>query len=83
VKVLPDFTPYAGAAEAAARAKYDEMRELIHPRVELAMLYSYLGDLSDYPIDGPVPEAKEGVPIRGLGAGLARMPRRESNSRSV
>jgi alkanesulfonate monooxygenase SsuD/methylene tetrahydromethanopterin reductase-like flavin-dependent oxidoreductase (luciferase family) len=80
VKVLPGFTPYVGRTEAVARAKYDEMRGLIHPRVGLAILYNYLGDLSDHSIDGPVPEPGDDVPIRSIGAGLARMARRDNMS---
>ncbi len=80
VKILPGFTPYVGATEAAARAKYDAMRGLIHPRVGLAILYNYLGDLSHHPIEGPVPVPGDDVPLRSMGAGLARMARSESMS---
>jgi alkanesulfonate monooxygenase SsuD/methylene tetrahydromethanopterin reductase-like flavin-dependent oxidoreductase (luciferase family) len=80
LKVLPGFTPYVGRTEAAARAKYDELRGLIHPRVGLAILYNYLGDLSAYPLDGPVPDPGDDVPIRSMGAGLARMARNDNMS---
>ena len=78
VKVLPGFTPYVGRTEAEARAKYDEMRGLIHPRVGLAILYNYLGDLSDHSIDDPVPEPADDVPIRSIGASLARKAARDN-----
>jgi FMN-dependent oxidoreductase (nitrilotriacetate monooxygenase family) len=78
VKVLPGFTPYVGRTEAEARAKYDEMRGLIHPRVGLAILYNYLGDLNDHSIDDPVPEPSDDVPIRSIGASLARKARRDN-----
>ncbi len=58
----------------------DDMRELIHPRVGLAILYNYLGDLSAYPIDGPVPEPGDDVPIRSIGASLAEMAWRDNMS---
>jgi FMN-dependent oxidoreductase (nitrilotriacetate monooxygenase family) len=80
VKVLPGFTPYVGRTEAEARAKYDEMRRLIHPKVGLAILFNSLGDLSAYPIDGPVPDPGGDVPIRSMGAGLVAMARRENMS---
>ena len=32
------------------------MQDLIDPKVGLAQLAASLGDLSDYPLDGPVPE---------------------------
>ena len=80
VKVLPGFTPYVGRTEAEARGKYDEMRRLIHPKVGLAVLYNSLGDLSAYPIDGPVPEPGGDVRIRSIGNGLLEMARRDNMS---
>ncbi len=78
IKVLPGFTPYVGRTEAEARAKYDEMRRLIHPKVGLAVLFNSLGDLSAYPIDGPVPDPSEDVRIRSIGPGLVDMARRDN-----
>jgi alkanesulfonate monooxygenase SsuD/methylene tetrahydromethanopterin reductase-like flavin-dependent oxidoreductase (luciferase family) len=80
VLVLPGFTPYVGRTEAEARAKYDAMRELIHPKVGLAILYNYLGDLSGYPLDGPVPEPSGDVRLRSIGSGVVQMARREKMS---
>jgi FMN-dependent oxidoreductase (nitrilotriacetate monooxygenase family) len=80
VKVLPGFTPYVGRTEAEARAKYDEMRQLIHPKVGLAILYNSLGDLSAYPIDGPVPEPGSDIRIRSIGNSLFELARRDNLS---
>jgi FMN-dependent oxidoreductase (nitrilotriacetate monooxygenase family) len=80
IKVLPGFTPYVGRTEAEARAKYDEMRELIHPKVGLAVLFNYLGDLSAYPVDGPVPEPPADVRLRSIALGLVDMARRDKMS---
>jgi FMN-dependent oxidoreductase (nitrilotriacetate monooxygenase family) len=77
VLVLPGFTPYVGRTEAEARAKYDAMQGLIHPKVGLAILYNYLGDLSGYPIDGPVPEPTGDVRLRSLAGGVVQMALRE------
>lgn len=77
VLVLPGFTPYVGRTEAEARAKYDAMRQLIHPKVGLAILYNYLGDLSAYPLDGPVPEPTGDVRLRSIGSGVVQMALRE------
>jgi FMN-dependent oxidoreductase (nitrilotriacetate monooxygenase family) len=77
VKVLPGFTPYVGRTEIEARAKYDAMRRLIHPTVGLAILFNSLGDLSGYPIDGPVPEPAGDMPIRSIGTSLLEMARRD------
>ncbi|HEX3953454.1 MAG TPA: LLM class flavin-dependent oxidoreductase, partial [Stellaceae bacterium] len=80
VKILPGFTPYVGRTEAEARAKYDQMRRLIHPKVGLAILYNYCGDLSGYPVDGPVPEANPDTPIRSIASGVLDMARRDKLS---
>jgi N-acetyl-S-(2-succino)cysteine monooxygenase len=80
VKILPGFTPYVGRTESKARAKYDQMRKLIHPKVGLAILYNYCGDLSAYPVDGPVPEPAADVPIRSIGQGVLEMARRDKLS---
>jgi len=80
VKILPGFTPYVGRTESEARAKYDEMRRLIHPKVGLAILYAYCGDLSGFPIDGPVPEPRGDVPLRSIGGAVLEMARRDKLS---
>jgi FMN-dependent oxidoreductase (nitrilotriacetate monooxygenase family) len=80
VKILPGFTPYVGRTEAEARAKQDEMRRLIHPKVGLAVLYNYLGDLSGYSVDDPVPEPDANVRIRSIGRGLYEKAQREKLS---
>jgi FMN-dependent oxidoreductase (nitrilotriacetate monooxygenase family) len=78
VKVLPGFTPYVGRTEAEARAKYDEMKALIHPKVGLAVLFNSMGDLSDYPVDGPVPDPGDSTRIRSISRGLVAMARRDN-----
>jgi FMN-dependent oxidoreductase (nitrilotriacetate monooxygenase family) len=80
VMVLPGFTPYVGRTESEARAKYDAMRRLIHPKVGLAILYNSLGDLSAFPIDGPVPEPGGDMRIRSIGNGLYEMATRDKLS---
>ena len=75
--ILPGFTPYVGRTEAEARAKYDEMRALIHPKAGLALLYTYCGDLSGYDLDAPVPEPRDDARVRSLGTGIVRMAQRE------
>lgn len=61
VLVMPGLLPVVGRTRAEAQAKYDELMELIDPVVGLASLYDRLGDLSDYPLDGPVPEPRDPV----------------------
>ena len=80
VKILPGFTPYVGRSESEARAKYDQMRRLIHPKVGLGILYAYCGDLSRYPIDGPVPEPSGDAPLKSIGNALLERARRDKLS---
>ena len=47
-----------GDTEVEARAKYRAMQESIDPLIGLAHLSFYLGDLSGYELDGPVPPLK-------------------------
>jgi len=57
IKILPGVMPVVGATRAEAAAKYEELQELIQPEIGVKQLSSYFGiDLSQYPIDGPVPE---------------------------
>jgi FMN-dependent oxidoreductase (nitrilotriacetate monooxygenase family) len=57
LKIMPGIFPVIGQTEEEAREKYEELQDLIHPSVGLAMLSGMAGgvDLSDYPLDGPVP----------------------------
>jgi len=54
--VMPGILPVIGRTEAEAQEKYDALQQLIHPKVGLAMLARAFGDLSGYPLDGPLPE---------------------------
>jgi alkanesulfonate monooxygenase SsuD/methylene tetrahydromethanopterin reductase-like flavin-dependent oxidoreductase (luciferase family) len=51
-------TPQGRKTRDEAQAKFDELQALIDPLSGLAMLHSYLGDLSAYDVDGPVPEVE-------------------------
>ena len=68
VKILPGVSPIVGATESEAKAKYDVLQELIPDDVGVALLASYLSikDLSQYPLDGPLPDmpANDGIQSR-------------------
>ncbi|MER9224075.1 LLM class flavin-dependent oxidoreductase [Mesorhizobium sp. M0437] len=68
LKIMPGVAPVVAASEAEARAKHDELQELIPDDIGAALLSSYLSisDLARYPIDGPLPElpASEGMQSR-------------------
>ena len=58
VKILPGLYPVVGRTEAEAREKFDFLQSLIHPSVGIAVLEHTIGvpNLSQYPLDGPVPD---------------------------
>jgi N-acetyl-S-(2-succino)cysteine monooxygenase len=55
LKILPALRPVVGRTVTEAKAKYDQLQELLDPLVGLARLNQTFGDLSNYPLDGPVP----------------------------
>ena len=56
LKIMPGFMAVPGASRAEAEEKYERLQELVHPLVGLGALASFVGDLSDYPLDGPLPD---------------------------
>lgn len=78
LKIMPGVSPYVGRTEAEARAKYEQLQELIHPEAGIALLSGLSGgevDLSQYPIDGPLPElpATRGIiSLQGMMLDIAR-----------
>ena len=54
--ILPGLLPIVGKTEADARAKHQQLQDLIHPLVGLAHVFGPMGDLSGHDLDGPVPE---------------------------
>jgi FMN-dependent oxidoreductase (nitrilotriacetate monooxygenase family) len=77
LKILPALCPVVGRTEAEARAKFDQLQELLDPLVGLARLHSTFGDLSGYPIDGPVPlDAMGPHEVRSISESLLARVRR-------
>ena len=57
LKILPGVSPVIGRTRAEARAKFEQLQDLITPEVGLGLLAEHLGaDLSGHPLDGPIPE---------------------------
>lgn len=54
--VMPGIMPVIGRTMEEAKAKYDRLQSLVHPKVGLAMLARTFGDLSGYDLDGPLPD---------------------------
>ena len=56
MKIMPAICPVVGRTRSEAQAKYDELQELFDPLAGLGSLFGAFGDLSGYPMDGPVPD---------------------------
>ncbi|WP_236215509.1 LLM class flavin-dependent oxidoreductase [Metapseudomonas otitidis] len=58
LKIMPGAFVVVGASEAEAKEKFEQFQALVEPRVGVALLGRMLGnfDLSEYPLDGPLPE---------------------------
>ena len=59
VKIMPGLMAVPGRTRQVAQDRYDVLQDLVQPIVGLGALANYLGDLSGYPLDGPVPEPKD------------------------
>jgi N-acetyl-S-(2-succino)cysteine monooxygenase len=61
LKIMPGVFPVIGKTEKEAKEKYDQLQNLIHPAVGLALLSGNIGgfDLTSYPLDGPLPDLPE------------------------
>jgi alkanesulfonate monooxygenase SsuD/methylene tetrahydromethanopterin reductase-like flavin-dependent oxidoreductase (luciferase family) len=78
LKIMPAFGPVVGGTRAEAQAKFDRRQELVDPLAGLASLYSTFGDLSGYPLDGPVPADAIGkLDVRSISAQLRERVRQE------
>jgi FMN-dependent oxidoreductase (nitrilotriacetate monooxygenase family) len=75
--IMPGLTTYVGKTRQEAQDKYDKLQDLIDPLSGLAILYSTLGDLSGYDLDGPVPDISSGA-VSSIGDGLIEMARRDN-----
>ena len=61
--VLPGLMVVVGRTEAEANEKLEFLQSLVHPKVALEILSMALGgaDLSDYDLDGPLPDLSANV----------------------
>jgi len=61
VKIMPGIFPVVGRTEAEAQEKFEHLQSLVDPVVGLSLLSTVIGDidLSQHPIDGPVPALPE------------------------
>ena len=61
VKIMPGMLPVVGRTEAEAQEKFEQMQSLVDPVVGISQLSAMFGgiDLSNCPIDGPLPDLPE------------------------
>ena len=51
--VMPGILPIMGRTRQDAQDRFDQLQNLVHPRVGLPMLIDTFGDLSGHDLDGP------------------------------
>ncbi|GLK87675.1 LLM class flavin-dependent oxidoreductase [Pseudomonas turukhanskensis] len=58
LKIMPGISPVIGHTQSEAEDKYAELQDLVESRVGLGLLAGMAGgfDLSEYDLDGPLPE---------------------------
>lgn len=79
LKILPALRPVVGKTPEEARAKFDQLQALLDPLVGLSRLNNVFGDLSGYPLDGPVPLDKLGpAELRSTSSQILERARREN-----
>lgn len=74
--IMPGVTPFVGRTRQEARDKYEQLNALVDPLLGLSYLYGQMGDLSGYPLDGPVPEPTD--PQISLAQNLLKLARRDN-----
>jgi alkanesulfonate monooxygenase SsuD/methylene tetrahydromethanopterin reductase-like flavin-dependent oxidoreductase (luciferase family) len=78
LKILPGLRPTLGRTIADAHAKFNALQALLDPLVGLSTLASTFGDLSGYPLDGPVPLDRHGPQdLRSISERLRARVRRD------
>jgi len=53
--IMPGVMPIVGSTRREAQDKFDQLQDLIDPKLGLASLYNALGDLSHLPLDEEIP----------------------------
>jgi FMN-dependent oxidoreductase (nitrilotriacetate monooxygenase family) len=56
LKIMPGLMAVPGRTRQEAADRYEVLQQLVEPVVGLGALANYLGDLSGYDLDGPLPE---------------------------
>jgi len=79
IKVMPGVMTVIGETGAEAANKYERLQALLSPELAIKDLSSHFGfDLSDYPLDGPVPDPSPDVEQKGRVKVMVELARREN-----
>jgi FMN-dependent oxidoreductase (nitrilotriacetate monooxygenase family) len=79
LKIMPGLSPVVGRTREEAKARFQELQDLIDPVVGLGLLSSMAGhDLSGYPVDGPFPDLPDSDTGKGRLKVLKDTSRREN-----
>jgi FMN-dependent oxidoreductase (nitrilotriacetate monooxygenase family) len=66
LKIMPGILPIVGRTTEEAHARYEKLQSLVHPSVIYASLKPKFGDMSAYPLDGPIPDLAETNGIKSI-----------------
>jgi len=66
VKIMPGILPIVGRTAEEAKARSELLQSLVHPSVIYASLKPKFGDMSGYPLDGPIPDLPETNGIKSI-----------------
>lgn len=82
LKIMPGISPVIGRTQAEAEDKYQQLQDLVEPRVGLELLAGMAGgvDLSGYDLDGPLPELPPSNSMQSRQALFIDLARRENLS---
>ena len=54
--VMPGILPILGRTRSEAEDRHAQLQSMVHPAIGLPMLRDVFGDLSHFPLDGPLPK---------------------------
>jgi len=78
IKVMPGVMTVLGRTRAEAADKYERLQALLSPELAIKDLSSHFGfDMSDLPLDGPVPDPSPDVEQKGRVKVMVELARRE------
>jgi FMN-dependent oxidoreductase (nitrilotriacetate monooxygenase family) len=79
LKVLPGLSVTVGRTSEEAKAKREQLQDLLHPDVGISLLSTRIGyDLSGFPLDGPLPPLPENKVVSSRADVIVALAKREN-----